>query len=132
MVIIAEPQVAVVQAAGAAGLVGAAGAAGLAGAGLADVCVIAELPQPLKAIMKTQAAAGKHRRMITQELFVRCGRRMGLSLLVCVTADVCARQVRPGYLLISRQPWRGCSESAVQSSAAPRSRFCSGCCAGLI
>jgi hypothetical protein len=132
MVIIAEPQVALVQAAGAAGLVGVAGAAGLAGAGLADVCVIAELPQPLKAIMETQAAAEKHRRMITQELFVRCGWRMGLSFLICVAADVCARPVRPGYLLSSRQPWRGCGESTVQSSAAPRPRFCSGCYAGLI
>jgi hypothetical protein len=71
MVIIAEPQVAVVQAAGAAGLAGAAGAAGLAGAEAADVCVIAELPQPLKATINTQVAAGNHRRMITHE-FVVC------------------------------------------------------------
>jgi hypothetical protein len=87
MVIIAEPQVAGVQAAGAADVAGAAGVVGLAGAGFADVCVIAELPQPLKAIIKTQVAAGKHRRMITQEFVVCFGWRIelvpfiGLALL---------------------------------------------------
>jgi hypothetical protein len=126
MVIIAEPQVALVQAAGAAGLAGVAGAAGLAGAGDAVVCVMAELPQPLKAIVKRQVAAGNHRRMITQELFVRCGWRIGLSFLVYGAADVCALLMQGGYFLSSRQPWRGCGESTAQSSAALRPRVCPG------
>jgi hypothetical protein len=125
MVIIAEPQVALVQAAGAAGLVGVAGAAGLAGAGAADVCVMAELPQPLKAIIKTQVAAGKHRRMITQGLFVRCGWRIGLSFLVL---RCCRRVCSPGagWLLFEQSaamPWMRRVHCAIFCGVAPAVLF---------